>query len=227
MRLAMPIIMTAAVFAGGCGAPEPPQPTAQRYLALGDSLSMGIGANDGASAFPALVTKRWRAMDCPIDMMNAGLGGSTSGQVASDQVPLIKAFKPTVITLQVGTNDIVNGVGIDAYRQNVGSVLDAATSSGARVIVLSMYEWPRAPWFVSPEGEIPGVDMAAQRVAFDDVMITEAQLRGAEFVDLRADFAVEADRGEWYVDGIHPNQRAYDDWAAALVGAVPTPCNSD
>ena len=60
-------------------------------------------------------------------------------------MPQIEEFKPTLITFQAGGNDLVNGVSADDYRSNVQAVLDAATGSGARVIVLAQNEWFRAP----------------------------------------------------------------------------------
>ena len=63
----------------------------------------------------------------------------------TDEVPQIEEFQPTLITFQAGGNDIVNGVTVEDYRKSVQGVLDAATGSGARVVVLAQNEWFRAP----------------------------------------------------------------------------------
>src|SRR5882724_2365041 len=45
-----------------------------RYLALGDSLTQGVGAPDGQTgAFPALLTERWRADGCDVELRNVGV----------------------------------------------------------------------------------------------------------------------------------------------------------
>lgn len=223
----------------GCGksqSPAPSQPTAQqqegsatpaapadgtvRYLALGDSLTQGVGAPDEqVGAFPALLAERWRSEGCEVELQNAGISGYTAEQVLTDEVPQIEEFAPTLITFQAGANDIVNGVTIEDYRKNVKSVLDAATASGARVIVLAQNEW-----FRSPQGGTYGEDLAAQREAFDSVLIEEANATGAEFVDMRPLYKQQADENQWVEDGIHPTAEAYDAWAAELAGAVPSPC---
>jgi hypothetical protein len=145
-------------------------------------VTQGVGAVDEQTgAFPALVAERWRADGCEVELQNAGISGYTAGQILAEQVPQIESFAPTIVTFQAGGNDIVNGVPIDEYRNNVKSVLDAATDSGARVIVLAQNEW-----FRSPEGKnYVGEDGAAQRSAFDDVLIEETSAHGAEFVDMR------------------------------------------
>jgi acyl-CoA thioesterase I len=200
-----------------------PDAAGVRYLALGDSLTQGVGAVDEQTgAFPALLAERWRADGCEVELQNAGISGYTAGQILAEQVPQIDTFNPTIITFQAGGNDIVNGVPVDEYRNNVKSVLDAATGSGARVVVLAQNEW-----FRSPEGKnYVGDDGAAQRSAYDDVLIEETSAHGAEFVDLRPMYAEQAEKGLWVEDGIHPTPEAYEAWASSLTEAVPAPCNS-
>jgi acyl-CoA thioesterase I len=198
----------------------PPADGAVRYLALGDSLTQGVGAVDeSAGAFPALLAERWRADGCDVELQNVGINGYTAEQILAEQVPQIESFGPTLITFQTGANDIVNGVPLDEYRQNVKSVLDKATTSGARVIVLAQNEWFRAP-----EGQNYGENLAAQRESFDGVLIEEASAHGAEFVDLRPLYKQQADEGQWVEDGIHPTPEAYEAWAEELSGTVPAPC---
>ena len=194
-----------------------------RYLALGDSVTQGVGAVDEQTgAFPALVAERWRAGGCEVELQNAGISGYTAGQILAEQVPQIESFAPTIVTFQAGGNDIVNGVPIDEYRSNVKSVLDAATDSGARVIVLAQNEWFRSPMGVGYVGD----GGPAQRSAFDDVLIEETSAHGAEFVDMRPLYAEQAEQGQWVEDGIHPTPEAYEAWAEKLSEAVPAPCNS-
>lgn len=193
---------------------------AVRYLALGDSLTQGVGAPDESTgAFPALVAEEWRADGCEVELQNAGISGYTAGQILAEQVPQIEEFQPTIITFQAGGNDIANGVPIDEYRNNVKSVLESATDSGARVIVLAQNEW-----FRSPVGGDYGEDMDSQRAAYDEVLIEEASAHGAEFVDLRPVYKQQADDGQWVEDGLHPTPEAYQAWADKLTEAVPAPC---
>ena len=142
-----------------------------RYLALGDSLTQGVGAPDESTgAFPALLAEHWRADGCEVELQNVGISGYTAGQILAEEVPQIESFQPNIITFQAGGNDIVNGISINEYRNNVSSVLDAAAGSGARVIVLAQNEW-----FRSPTGRAMSATTApAQRAAFDDVLIKEA-----------------------------------------------------
>lgn len=193
---------------------------AVRYLAIGDSLTQGVGAPDESTgAFPALLAEQWRADGCEVELRNAGISGYTAGQVLAEQVPQIESFRPTIITFQAGGNDIANGIPIEEYRDNVKSVLAAATGSGARVIVLAQNDWAR-----SPVGVDYGESVPSQRTTFDDVLIEEASAAGAEFVDLRPLYAEQADQNQWVEDGLHPTPEAYQAWADSLSDKVPAPC---
>ncbi|HEV7721163.1 MAG TPA: GDSL-type esterase/lipase family protein, partial [Iamia sp.] len=190
-----------------------------RYLALGDSLSQGVGVPDEATgSFPALLAEEWRADGCTVEIQNAGISGWTAAQIITDELPQIEDFDPTVITFQGGGNDIANGVTIDQYRTDVGTVLDAAVDSGARVLVLYQNEW-----FRSPVGVDYG-DIEPQREDFDEVLAEEAEARGAEMIDLREMYAQEADDELWVEDGLHPTPEVYASWATAIADAAPAPC---
>jgi lysophospholipase L1-like esterase len=191
-----------------------------RYLAIGDSLTQGVGAPDESTgAFPVLLAEHWRADGCPVEVQNVGISGYTAGQILAEQVPQIESFQPNIITFQAGGNDIANGIPIEEYRENVKAVLESATGSGARVYVLAMNEW-----FRSPVGVDYGEDLPAQSAAYDAVMIEEASAHGAEFVDLRELYKQQADQNQWVEDGLHPTPEAYQAWADKLSEEVPAPC---
>jgi lysophospholipase L1-like esterase len=197
-----------------------PASGAVRYLSLGDSLTQGVGAeNMETGAFPALLAEKWRAAGCEVELLNVGISGYTAGQVLTDEVPNIADFQPTVITFQAGGNDIANSISLDEYEKNVKAVLDAATDSGAKVIVLAQNEW-----FRSPDGQNYGENQSAQRMAYDAALIAEAEAHGAQFVDMRALYKQQADEGQWVEDGLHPTPEAYAAWADGLAQAVPAPC---
>jgi len=196
-----------------------PKTGAIRYLAIGDSLTQGIGPdNFEQAAFPIRLGERWKAKGCKVEVKNAGISGYTVAQMIQDEVPEIAAFKPTLITFQSGANDIANGVTIDDYRKNVKIVLDAAKKSGARVVVLLQNEWFRAPHGPDYGGT------AEKRATYDAVMMEEVKTKGAELADLRPIYKAQADKKLWVADGIHPPAKVYEEWATELARVITVPC---
>ena len=197
-----------------------PQTGVVRYLALGDSLTQGVGApNPDTGSYPALLSEKWRARGCKVELQNHGIASYKSADVIADELPDVGTFKPTLVTLQVGANDVANSVSIDVYRANVKTILSTSKGSGARVIVM-----PQNEWFRSPQGETYGPGLSEKRDAFDAVLMEETKAAGAEFVDLRLLFKQHADQKLWIDDGLHPTPAAYEAWASELARVIPSPC---
>lgn len=82
-----------------------------RYVAVGDSLTVGVGAPPGygfADQYRRLVEK---ALNAPVRLFNAGVSGETSGQiwerVRSDRDLRKRLQEADVVTLTVGGNDLL------------------------------------------------------------------------------------------------------------------------
>jgi acyl-CoA thioesterase-1 len=197
-----------------------PQTTVVRYLALGDSISQGIGAPDiETGAFPSRLASRWRTNGCTVEAKNVAISGYKTEDVISSELPEVASFAPTFITLQIGANDIANSVPVETYRTNLQTILDTAKASGARVVVLTQNAWPR-----SPEGPSYGTELEEKRAAFDAVLIEETRAKGAELVDLRPLYEQHAASNMWADDGLHPTAEAYDAMAAEIARVIPLPC---
>ncbi len=86
-----------------------------RYLALGDSFTIGTGSPP-ARAFPTRLADRWRAQGCALEVQNVAVNGYTTDDVIAEELPAFAVFRPTLVTVAIGANDIVRGRTIEAYR---------------------------------------------------------------------------------------------------------------
>jgi len=209
----------------------PPSPASQaesgadatagvRYLALGDSFTIGTGASE-AAAFPARLSDRWRAKGCALTLENVAVNGYTTEDLINVELPSIASFRPTFVTVAVGANDIVRGHSIDTYRTNVRRILDAAKASGARVVVLPQPDWSRSPSAASFGTREAVADSIGR---FNAALAEEARTKGATFVDLVPLMQQQALKGQVAADGLHPSAEAYDAWAAELARVLTSPC---
>ncbi|MDB4938915.1 MAG: Lysophospholipase [Labilithrix sp.] len=206
----------------GQRAPATPSTSTPRYLALGDSFTIGTGSTP-SQAFPARLVERWRASGCAVALENVAVNGYTSSDVIERELPSIASYHPTFVTVAVGANDIVRGTSIEAYGENVRRILDAAKAGGARVVVLPQPDWSRSPAAAS-FGMQPA--LAASIAAFNDALAAEARAKGAEWVDLVALMQKQASRSQLAGDGLHPSSDAYDEWSAELARVLASPCAS-
>jgi lysophospholipase L1-like esterase len=195
---------------------------AVRFLALGDSFTIGTGSGP-AESFPSRLAGRWRANGCALVLENVAVNGYTSDDVIQLELPSVAAFRPTFVTVAIGANDIVQQRPLDAYRQNVRRILEAARAGGARVVVLPQPDWSRSPAAAS-FGAQPAL---AQTIAeFNTALAAEARATGGEWVDLVPLMRDQASKGMLASDGLHPSSSAYAEWAVELARVLTSPCPS-
>lgn len=206
--------------ADAAGARATDASAAGRYLALGDSFTIGTGSVP-AQAFPARLVDRWRAKGCSLALENVAVNGYTTDDLIATELPSLASFHPTFVTIAVGANDIVRGRALDAYRANVRRILDAAKASGARVVALPQPDWSRSPSAASFGAQPQLADAIA---AFNAALAAEARAKGVEWVDLVPLMQQQAAKGQLASDGLHPSADAYDAWASELARVLTSPC---
>jgi lysophospholipase L1-like esterase len=207
---------------GGVDAAAP----SARFLALGDSFTIGTGSPPDAS-FPARLVARWHERDgaCSVELVNVGVNGYTTDDLIARELPEVERFRPTFITLAIGANDIVRRRGgADVYRANLAKIFAAlapARDRGALVVVLPQPDWSRSPSaaaFGTPD------QIAAQIQEFNRILAEEARSFGARWVDLVPLMEKQASERMVARDGLHPSAVAYGAWAEALAAELPPPC---
>lgn len=194
-----------------------------RYLALGDSFTIGTGSTP-AQSFAARLTERWSAAGCTLTLENVAVNGYTTDDLIERELPSLATFRPTFVTVAIGANDIVRGRSVVTYRENVRRILEAAVGTGARVMALPQPDWSRSPTAASFGTQAA---LAASIVEFNDALAAEARAKGVTFVDLGPLMRQQASQGQLASDGLHPSAEAYDAWAAQLASTQPPPCATD
>lgn len=89
--------------------------TGLRYVALGDSYTIGTAAIDGED-WPRQLVDRMAAGGAGADgpglelVANLGVNGFTSQDVIDKALPQLAPLRPQLVSLLVGVNDVVQGV---------------------------------------------------------------------------------------------------------------------
>lgn len=193
-------------------------PTAARYLALGDSFTIGTGSTP-EQAFPARLVTR---SACGATLRNVAVNGYSTADVIARELPEVPAFAPTFVTFAAGANDIVRGGTPEQYRANVRAILAALRKAGVRhVVTLPQPDWSRSPaaqYFGDPGA------ILARIVEANAILRDETTAAGGTYVDLFPMMQTQAAAGWIARDGLHPSAAAHDAWAAELMKRGITPC---
>ena len=122
----------------GCGRRAPPSqavPPGATVLALGDSLTSGVGAS-AETAYPAVLRRLtgW-------NVVNGGVSGDTSAQALERLPALLQAHRPVLVIVGIGGNDFLRRQSGSATRANIARICTEARGSGAQVLLVAVPEF--------------------------------------------------------------------------------------
>lgn len=166
-------------------AAPPPRP---RIVALGDSLTAGLGLLESQS-YPTVLQQRIDADGYEFDVVNAGVSGDTSaGGLRRLDWALDGDVRVLIVAL--GANDGLRGLSVADMKQNLSSIIQRAKDRRVVVIFAGMEAPPNY-------GQEYGM---AFRQAFRDVALKQRVLFIPFLLQNVAGHS-ELNQG----DGIHPN----------------------
>ena len=138
-RAARRRLVLAAVLAplAACGRKAPRAqavPPGATVLALGDSLTSGVGASPD-TAYPAVLQRLtgWK-------IVNGGVSGDTSAQALARLPGLLQEHQPALVIVGIGGNDFLRRQSASATRANVRQICLDARASGAQVLLVAVPE---------------------------------------------------------------------------------------
>jgi lysophospholipase L1-like esterase len=201
----------------GCAATGlPGQAGTLRYLALGDSYTIGEGvAEDGR--WPLQLARALR--DAGIPLADPRIV-ATTGWTTDELSAAIDAAQPLgdydFASLLIGVNNQYRGRTVDDYRVEFAALLERAIGLAGgdpgRVLVLSIPDWGATRF-----GRESGRDTAAiarELDAYNAAARAICAARGVAFIDITAASRTHgADAAMLADDGLHPSALAYADWA--------------
>ncbi len=171
------------------------------YVALGDSATQGIGASRPELGYVGLLAQHLQqTTGKTVRIVNLSVSGAKITDVLEKQVPQLVKYKPDLITVAVGTNDVTS---YDAAKfQSQYDKLAAVLPPGSVVANI--------PYF---GGLIRANDKAIEASEY----ISEAAHKyNLPLVDLQAETRAKQSIFNYAADGFHPSNRAYKIWEAAF-----------
>jgi lysophospholipase L1-like esterase len=221
-------LWVASVLLAACGAPtvsDNPRPaTALRYVALGDSYTIGTSV-EPEDCWPAQLVDRLG--DGLVLSANLAVNGFTTHDVIVHELPDLDAYTPDFVSLLIGVNDVVRGEPEATYRENVAFILDDLLGRlpPNRILIVATPDYT-----VTPAGaafpDAPGDRETIAR--FNEILEAEASERGIAFVPEIYAISQESGSDPTMVadDGLHPSAAQYALWVDAIEPVVAGLTNS-
>jgi acyl-CoA thioesterase-1 len=174
-----------------------------RILALGDSLTAGLGLPADQS-FAAQLERALKANGKAVRVLNAGVSGDTTAG-GLQRLDWALADKPHVAIVELGANDMLRGLDPDKARANLDAILAKLKKNGVTALLAGMLAAPNL-----------GRDYGR---AFDAIYPELAQRHGVALYPFFLD-GVAGQPALLQPDGLHPNERGVAEIVRRILPAV-------
>lgn len=186
-----------------------------RFVALGDSLTEGVGDPhpawpNGLRGWADRFAARLSVEDPLVEYANLALRGRTARDVVVDQLPAALRLQPDVVTVWAGGNDILRPVvRLDDVLASVEHALDRLAGTVGTVVVFTGFEVSGSPVLRPVSSRVRALNAGLREVA---------RARGVLVADVsgRQEWA---DRRLWAPDRVHPSPLGHER-LASIVGSV-------
>jgi len=106
-------------------------------VVLGDSLSAGYGIDD-AKGWVSLLGQRLKAEGFPHRVVNISISGDTTAGALARLPDALARQRPAIVIVELGGNDGLRGLSLDAMKHNLEQILLRSRQAGAKVLLVGV-----------------------------------------------------------------------------------------
>jgi len=189
-----------------------------RYVALGDSYTIGTGLEDESQNFPSLLAKQLtKETGIDVALVNLGVNGYTTADLIREELPVALTIRPELVSVLIGANDVVQGSTEASYRTRLAEIYNGLAGLGLpadRVLAVSTPDFSALPG-AAPFGTARDLRMRVD--AFNRISESEATARGFHYADISTISREDSNGRDWLAaDGLHPGPAQHRAIAAQL-----------
>ena len=185
------------------------------YVALGDSLTAGVGATAEDKTYPyrlaKLLTEKQNAQ---VTVVNLGWPGATAEDVLKIQVPQAAQFHPDIITIAIGVNDMHNQVPLKFFQNTMSGIADKLAGTAKHLNVINV------PYLGSGSVFLPPYRLyfAWQTKRYNSAINHALAGRQVKHIDLYSLTREKEFTDPLYyaADNFHPSDEGYDLWSKII-----------
>jgi len=152
-------------------------------LVFGDSLSAAYGVRP-EQGWVTLLTQRLQTQGYGYQVINASVSGETSSGALERLPRALSLHAPDILILELGANDGLRGLPVNAMHDNLAQMVRLAQAAGARVLLVGIRippnygprytdEFGRVYGEIAQKYHLPLVPFLLEKVALDAALMQE------------------------------------------------------
>ncbi len=184
------------------------------YVALGDSLTAGVGVADYQESYPELLAQKIAGGKELALKPHAIPGAKTSDLIKNYLNPTI-ADKPDIITLLVGVNDVHQQISQEEFAKNYEEILKRLTEETEAKIYAINIPFIGAETLILPPYRY---ELESKTKEFNNIIKNLAEKYQVKYIDLYTPTLSQLKSpGDHYAsDSFHPSAIGYAVWAQII-----------
>ncbi len=188
---------------------DTPSPAPGRFLALGDSYTIGESVA-ATERWPVQLMRRLQAEGYALDEPRIiARTGWTTGELLAAIAREAPQGPYDLVSLLIGVNNQFRGGSRAEFAELVDQAVSLAGGDPQRVVVLSIPDYGATPF-----GRSDSERIGREIIAFNAVNFGESARLGTGYVDVTPISRQAADDGALIArDGLHPSAKMYAAWA--------------
>jgi len=181
-----------------------------RYVALGDSYTIGTGAKE-EEAWPVILTRHLNEKGMAVQLVaNPARNGYSTQNLIDEELPVLDTCRADFVTLLIGVNDWVRGEDKETFQKNLSLIIDHIQKKKVKLILVTIPDFG-----VTPQGEAysKGRNISKGISEFNAIIKSEAKKRKLPCVDIfQLSKKMKNDASLVAEDGLHPSAKEYAEW---------------
>ncbi|PEX38459.1 lipase [Bacillus cereus] len=189
----------------------------KRFIAIGDSFTEGIGDEVEGIALKSWVDHFVQLYVNDIEYVNFAKRGLVTKEIRSQQLEKALAFKPDLVSLIAGANDVLKGRwNLQTYKNDMEFMIDKLSKTGADIMIANLPDFTVRLPFASEKKQV----IKEQLLEANDVIRSLSKEYKLHHVDFWSHQLVN-DNTLWSTDLIHPNSKGYVKVAELIFNSLP------
>lgn len=185
-----------------------------KYIALGDSLTAGVGTDSYQDSFPYLISEKLAKDGNQVELINFGIPGARIKDVAERELPIVILEQPDIITLLIGVNDVHGFVSGENFKKSFTEIVDTLVfKTESKIIIINipylgsdnLIRWPYNLLY------------RARTEQFNKIIKKITAEKNLELIDLYDYAKKTASEKDYYaIDEFHPSKKGYRLWSTII-----------
>jgi lysophospholipase L1-like esterase len=177
-------------------------------VAIGDSLTDGVGVSDYKDTLPYLLANKF-ANGREIQLINLARAGDTTIDVLDRQLTKAVDSNPDIVTILIGVNDIHQRLTDTQFRDNYNTIVKKLKQTNAKIYAVSI------PYIGSDKiVRFPfNILLDNRTTTLNEIIKNIADTNSIQYIDI---YSINKSDKFYAEDLFHPSRDGYKEWLEAF-----------